>query len=437
MKIISLTAENVKRLKAVEIRPDGAMVVLGGKNGAGKSSILDAIEMALGGKDRAPAVPIRRGESEASVVLELDDLKVTRTFTASGNSYLRVENKDGARFQSPQAILDKLVGTLSFDPLEFSRMAPREQLATLKALVGLDFSELDRKRAEVFQARAETNRAARDLRGALSNMTFHSDTPIEEVSAKALMEELRAAREINQANQRQRTELEKRRQEVQAKQGRLAEIRNEIKALEQKIRDLQSLAGQIEADIEAGIDAGKRFAEQVEALRDVDLAAIEARIAEADEINAWVRENKAFADVDLKAEQTEAKAEALTREIEAIDQQKAEALAAAKFPIPGMSFDENGVLLNGLPFAQASSAEQLRASVAMGLALNPKLKVLLIRDGSLLDADSLRMVAEMAAAADGQCWVERVSEGDEVSVIIEDGTVKGAHLKEVANAVGQ
>lgn len=437
MKIISLTAENVKRLKAVEIRPDGAMVVIGGKNGAGKSSILDAIEMALGGRDRAPAVPIRRGESEASVVLELDDLIVRRTFTESGNSYLKVENKEGAQFKSPQAILDKLVGTLSFDPLEFSRMAPREQLATLKALVGLDFSELDRKRAEVFQARAETNRAARDLRGALNNMNWHLDSPGEEVSAKVLMEELRAAREINQANQRQRSELEKRRQEVQAKQGRLAEVRNEIKALEQKIRDLQSLAGQIEADIEAGIDAGKRFAEQVEALRDVDLAAIEARIAEADEVNTRVRENKAFSDVDLKAEQTEAKAEALTREIEAIDQQKAEALAAAKFPIPGMSFDENGVLLNGLPFAQASSAEQLRASVAMGLALNPKLKVLLIRDGSLLDADSLRMVSEMAAAADGQCWVERVSEGDEVSVIIEDGTVKGAHLKEVANAVGQ
>lgn len=434
MKIISLTAENVKRLKAVEIRPDGAMVVIGGRNGQGKSSILDSIEMALGGKDRAPAVPIRRGESEASVVLELDELRVTRTFTAAGNSYLRVENKDGARFQSPQAILDKLVGTLSFDPLEFSRMAPRDQLATLKGLVGLDFSELDQKRAEIYRDRAEANKTARDLRGALSNMTFHSDTPLEEVSAKALMEELRAAREINQANQRQRSELEKRRQEVQAKQGRLAEVRNEIKALEQKIRDLQSLAGQIEADIEAGIDAGKRFAEQVEALKDVDLAAIEARIAEADEINARVRENKAFADVDLKAEQAEAKAEALTREIEAIDQQKAGALAAAKFPIPGMSFDENGVLLNGLPFAQASSAEQLRASVAMGLALNPKLKVLLIRDGSLLDADSLRMVAEMAAEAEAQIWCERVSEGDEVSVVIEDGMVREAHLKEVASA---
>lgn len=422
MKIISLTAENVKRLKAVEIRPDGAMVVIGGRNGQGKTSILDAIEMALGGKDRAPAVPIRRGETEASVVLELDDLKVTRTFTEN-HSYLKVENKEGARFQSPQAILDKLVGELSFDPLEFSRMEPRRQLATLKALVGLDFSDLDQKRADLYRERSEVNRAARDLRGVLSNLTWNEDAPLEEVSAKALMEELRAAREVNQAHQRQRAELEKRRQEVQAKQGRLAEVRNEILALEQKIRELQSLAGQIEADIEAGIDSGKRFAEQVDALKDVDLSEIEARIAEADDVNRRVRENKAFADVDLKAEQAEAKAEAITYEIESVDREKAAALSSAKFPIPGMSFDENGVLLNGLPFSQASSAEQLRASVAMGLALNPKLKILLIRDGSLLDEDSLRMVAEMAAESEAQIWMERVSEGEECSVIISDGQI--------------
>ena len=39
MKIIQLEARNVKRLKAVEIRPDGNVIVIGGKNGAGKSSV--------------------------------------------------------------------------------------------------------------------------------------------------------------------------------------------------------------------------------------------------------------------------------------------------------------------------------------------------------------------------------------------------------------
>jgi hypothetical protein len=84
------------------------------------------------------------------------------------------------------------------------------------------------------------------------------------------------------------------------------------------------------------------------------------------------------------------------------------------------------VTLNGLPLEQASSAEQLRASVAIGLAMHPKLKVLLVRDGSLLDEQSLAMVAKMAEQAGGQVWLERVSKGAECSLVIEDGMVAGA-----------
>ena len=69
-------------------------------------------------------------------------------------------------------------------------------------------------------------------------------------------------------------------------------------------------------------------------------------------------------------------------------------------------------------------AEKLRVSVAMGLAMNPKLNVLLIRDGSLLDADNLEMVARMAEVADAQVWIERVGDGAECQVIIENGKIR-------------
>jgi hypothetical protein len=92
--------------------------------------------------------------------------------------------------------------------------------------------------------------------------------------------------------------------------------------------------------------------------------------------------------------------------------------------VDGLSFDDSGVLLNGLPFSQASQAEQLRVSVAMGFAQNPELKVLLVRDGSLLDGNSLNLLDQMARDHDGQVWIERVGEGDQCAVIIEDGVVK-------------
>src|SRR4030042_253729 len=115
MRIIRLESENIKRLSAVAIEPSGSLVVIGGKNEAGKSSFLDSIQYALAGGDSLPAMPIRRGEKKARVVADLGDIIVTRFFTATG-SRLEVQNKEGAVFKSPQAILDRMTGKLSFDP---------------------------------------------------------------------------------------------------------------------------------------------------------------------------------------------------------------------------------------------------------------------------------------------------------------------------------
>lgn len=79
------------------------------------------------------------------------------------------------------------------------------------------------------------------------------------------------------------------------------------------------------------------------------------------------------------------------------------------------------VTLNGLPLDQASAAERLRVSVAIRLAMNPRLRVLLIRDANLMDRESMRLVAEMARAAGAQLRLERVEVDDQATVLIEDG----------------
>ncbi len=92
-------------------------------------------------------------------------------------------------------------------------------------------------------------------------------------------------------------------------------------------------------------------------------------------------------------------------------------------PVPGLGFSETEVTLNGIPLSQSSSAEQLRVGLAIAIAANPNMKVMLIRDGSLLDEDSLRLVEESAKAAGAQVWIERVSSTG-CTVVIEDGQVK-------------
>ena len=103
------------------------------------------------------------------------------------------------------------------------------------------------------------------------------------------------------------------------------------------------------------------------------------------------------------------------------DAEKLTAIEKAKLPVESLSFGDGIVLLNGVPFEQASDAEQLRASCALAMAGNSTLRVLRVRDGSLLDQESLELLAKMADEKDYQVWIERVTSGEKVGFEIRDG----------------
>ena len=109
------------RLSAVEITPKGNVVKITGKNANGKTSVLNSIWMALGGKDVVPDKPSKDGEEKGSIVVDLGDIVVTRKFTEKATT-LTVENKDGAVFKSPQKVLDEMIGRLSLDPMRFIQL---------------------------------------------------------------------------------------------------------------------------------------------------------------------------------------------------------------------------------------------------------------------------------------------------------------------------
>jgi len=124
MKIVKFRAENFQKLKVVEITPEGNVVITG-KCEQGKTTILDAIHVALDG-GKMPEMPIRTGQKKAVINVDLADddlkkiMKVQRTFTPSGST-ITITNEDGFKASKPQDLLDKLVGALAFDPLEFAR----------------------------------------------------------------------------------------------------------------------------------------------------------------------------------------------------------------------------------------------------------------------------------------------------------------------------
>jgi DNA repair exonuclease SbcCD ATPase subunit len=400
MKIINLKAENVKRLHAVEVTPDGNLVVIAGKNGAGKSSLLDSIWMALGGGPalKGTTKPIREGEESAAVTLDLGDLIVTRTWNDKATK-LTVTSKDGAKYGSPQAMLDGIVGSLSFDPLAFSQQDERTQLKTLLDLVDLPFDPLtlDADRKDAFEQRTLVNREAKQLEAQLAGLPKPLDgLPDTEVSTSDVLSEYRAAEQAHRESKDLRVLLYAAKANVERLEFELTEARGREESLANAVRDLPSLP---------------------------DLDAIQARLESVEDINRQIRDAAEWARVKNKLADRAVAGRALTERLDEIDTTKATALAEASMPIDGLAFDDSGVTYLGVPFKQCSSAERLRVSMAMAMALNPKLRVIRIVDGSLLDSDNMRLIEEMASEHDFQCWIEVVSDAGDVGIVIEDGSV--------------
>jgi hypothetical protein len=310
-----------------------------------------------------------------------------------------------------------MAGRLTFDPLAFSRQKPKEQADTLRALVGLDFSALDLEREEAFENRTQTNRVVKVLEAKLVENPKHEGVPDAEVSIADIVAEQEKAAARNSANEQERAKAAVARQGANEIARQETELRRQIEDLEKRMATLPYTAEKMRVVAE---DREKYVRE----LKDIDLAPFRARAAEAEGTNAKIRKNAERAELVKRYKVAQEQAGALTKAIEACDARKRDETNKAKWPVEGLGFDTaGGVTLNALPLENASSAEQLQVSVAIGLALNPKLKVLLIRDGSLLDSESLSKIAEMATKADAQVWIERVGNDDQTSVVIEDGEV--------------
>lgn len=442
LKIIEFRAENIKRLKAVTIRPDPEqpVVVLTGKNRQGKTSILDTIWMALGGQSAIPPKPIRSGENQGYGRLDLGEFVIERRITEKG-AYLKVTNKEGFEPKKVQSFLDSKLGDRAQNPLEFMRLSPTEQVTALQGMVDLklDLQEfeqvsglptqgiqepnidpvqlLDHAYKHLFDQRTDINREVKRLEGSLKSLTAQippGKDELQPVSVKELFAERQTLEAKKAANDKQRetlacdtAKLETLERNIETIDAKIAELENQLV----KLRDNRQVIVMQHQELDGEL-AGCRLA--IEQLVDPDFTDIDARIAAADETNRIANLITSRAETSAEFDRVSAQSVDLTSRLAGLKDLKGRLIAEAGLPVPGLGFANGEVTYNDLPLSQASGREQIEISCAICMAQHPAIGVLTIGVGwSELDSEGKDVIRKWAREVGAQIWVTKVTDNPE------------------------
>lgn len=434
LRVLHLHAENVKKIRLVDIRPKADVIEFTGKNGAGKTSGIDAIMYALGGLKTLPSHPVRDGEEEMRIELELGDkvteLVVKRVAGADGESGgLLVETAKGARYDKPQQVLNELLTALSFDPSDFLGANAKEQLETLKRLVPLDIDldEHDGHIQRVFDTRTGVGRERDHYKERAAAYLIGPEWPKVRIDESRLLEEMEEAADFNQEIERARARKAARVDAARAKADRGEAKKLEAERIREQIAALHMRAAVLDAEYhvllrEAGDDLTAAL--QVEVAPAHDLSEVRANIEQARGHNEKVRLYEEFQTVEKAWAAKESEYDGLSKTIDRLRGERTAAIARGVMPVKGLGFGEGEVTFNGLPLSQASGAEQLRVALGIVRAQNSTLRVVLVRDGSKFDATSRAIIRDFARDNNLQIFVERVDETGKVGVFFQDGVVE-------------
>lgn len=407
IKINTLEFENTKRIKAVKMSPSAnGLTVIGGRNGQGKTSILDSIAWALGGDKYRPTAAERDGSvTPPALRITLNNgLIVERK---GKNSSLKVIDPNGNK--GGQQLLNEFVSELAIDLPKFLNANNKEKAQTLLQIIGVgdELFRLEKEETELYNKRHLLGQIADQKKKFADEQPYFSDAPKELVSASELIRQQQEILARNGENQRLRQH-----QEALIKEE--SEIIAAICETENRLKDLQSKKTELAKKIDLSM---KTTAELV----DESTEELERNIENIELINTKVRANMAKEMADAEAKKYRADYDDMTDEIESVRREKIDLLNRADLPLPGLSVEAGELLYKGKKWDCMSGSEQLKVATAIVRKLKPQCGFVLIDKLEQMDIDTMNEFGCWLEAEGLQAIATRVSTGEECSIIIEDG----------------
>ncbi len=411
IKINKLEIENVKRVKAVKIEPTASgLTILGGKNGQGKTTVLDSIAWVLGGEKFRPSEAQREGSvipPNLHIVLS-NGLVVERK---GKNSDLKVTDPTGTK--AGQQLLNEFVEQLALDLPKFMNSSNREKAETLLKIIGAgaQLYEYERQEKELYNKRLTIGQIADQKKKFAKEQPYYPDAPKVPVSASELIRQQQEILARNGENQRKRDKA----LSLHAERNRLAE---KVNSLKEELDKYQKQLIQVDQDMTIAYKTSEQ-------LHDESTEELERNIANIEEINRKVRANLDKDKAEDDALDYANQYNTLTTQIDNVRQSKIDLLKNANLPLPGLSVEDGELTYNGKKWDCMSGSEQLRVAVAIVRKLNPKCGFVLMDKLEQMDLDTLQEFGLWLEQEGLQVIATRVSTGDECSIIIEDGYSAG------------
>lgn len=417
IKINKLEIENVKRVKAVKMEPTAnGLTIIGGNNGQGKTSVLDSIAWALGGNKFKPSQAQREGSAippNLHIVMS-NGLIVERK---GKNSDLKVIDPDGNK--AGQNLLDSFIDELALNLPKFMQQSSREKASTLLQIIGVgeQLVLLEKEEQDTYNRRHAIGQIADQKEKFAKEQEYYPDAPKDLVSASDLIKEQQEILARNGENQRKRENLASIQRLYEEATRNVERLKLELSEAETKLANaIQDL-----------VTANK----SVENLVDESTAELERSITEIDEINRKVRANLDKDKAEEDARGYRAEYEELTEALTDVRKRKAALLDSADLPLPGLSVEDGELIYNGFKWDNMSGSDQLKVATAIVRKLNSNCGFVLLDKLEQMDQESLKEFGDWLEAEGLQAIATRVSTGEECSIIIEDGYVKGSEAEEI------
>ena len=402
--LIGLHVESVKKIHVVDMSlPPVGVVRIVGANEAGKSSILGSVESLLRGAKADGEMPIHKGSKDAEAIGDFGAFKVKRRWTEKTTTWQVTRNDKVV--PRPEEFLKALVGAgVAFDPGEFVRRKPKDQIDLLLKACPLsqDPRELDKERKEAYDKRTGINQRSKALKARIDAILIPENTPDAEVPTTEIVKERDL---VVGALADRRALIDK----ITAQNTRVAEQREVLRKLQQELR----LATEVLNSFEG---LAKELSDQLLALPEPTMDESDKKLAEIEATNRQVRIKKERAGLTVEYDAMVKEADELTGSIEWLDNLKAGLLAEVTLPVEGLAIEEVGgehqITIRGIPVSECSASQSLKLGMAIAMALNPKVRIIVMQNASLMDKTSIELVDQICREKGYQCLCEIV--GDEV-----------------------